>query len=107
MQDKIYLYEHFAKVSEDKVSLIKENKDLKNQLDDYHSVIFEDFCEFVKVLLDNIDLDKDIKEGAFGGKTDEERMAKYFIKMIKEKSRENGLNAKDIAMLIASKLKGM
>lgn len=106
MSDIELLYEKIVELSEKKNELIEENSNLKLELSNYHETLFEDFCEFVNIIVNKIDFEKEeINEGLFTGKSDEEKMAKYFVKLINDKAKEIGLNPKTIANLILDKLK--
>ena len=105
--NKELLYEKIAEISEKKSNLIEENENLKKQLAEYHATIFNDFCEFVNILIEKVDFNKELEEGIFAGKSEEEKMAKYFVKIIKSKADNSGLDAKEIARKIALILKGI
>ena len=102
------LYEKIAEISEKKSNLIEENENLKKQLAEYHATIFNDFCEFVNIVVDKIDWEKEkLDEGMFSGKSEEEKMARYFVRIIRSKSQEKGLDEREIAKRIALMLKGI
>jgi len=106
--NKKLLYEKIVEISEKKSAIIQENEELKKKLDGYQATLFEDFCEFVNLLVEKVDFEKEIVEGMFSGnKSEEEMMAKYFVRIIKEKAKEKGLDAKVIALNIANMLKGI
>lgn len=104
--NKKLLYEKIADISETKSQLIKENKDLKKKLDEYQETIFKDFCEFVDALVEKVDLNKEDIDEMFGGKTDEEKMAKYFIRAIKQKASDLNVDPVKVAEYIIRKIKG-
>ena len=103
LENKELLYEKIADISEKKSNLIEENKKLKKQLAEYQETIFEDFCEFVTLIVEKVDLD----EGLFDGKSEEEKLARYFIRTIKDKAKEQNLDEKLIASKIVEKIKGL
>ena len=97
------LYEKIAEISEKKSNLIEENENLKKQLAEYHATIFNDFCEFVNIVVDKIDFDKEeINERKELSKEDE--MILFLKKAIKNRAREIGINPKELARKVANSL---
>jgi hypothetical protein len=105
--NKEILYEKIAEISEKKIDLIEENEKLKKQLAEYHENIFNDFCEFINIIVDKIDWGKEINESMFGEKSEEDKMAKYFVKIIKSKADEKRIDVKEVVKKIAIMLKGI
>lgn len=107
MSKEYLLYEKIADISEEKQNIIEENNKLKKDLESYNERLFENFCQFVDELVDSLDFSKELDEGMFSSsKNEEEKMAKYFIKVIKDRARKNDLDPKKVAEYIVKRLRG-
>ncbi len=105
-ENKKLLYEKIANISETKSQLQEENEILKKQINEYHDNIFDDFCEFVNVLMEKADFSKEeIDEGIFGEQPREKQMAKFFIKAIKDRASKEGIDPKEVVRNISAMLR--
>jgi hypothetical protein len=113
---KELLYEKIT-LQKDKIEiLISENNLLKERVKELEEVVqvYESDEEldkylFLSKLVESIGIDDDgnllIDEGIFASKSEESKIAKYFIKLIKDKANELNLDAKKIAKEILEKLR--
>jgi hypothetical protein len=105
-ENKKLLYEKIASISENKSQLIEENNQLKKKLEEYYENAFNDFCDFTKVLLEKANIEKEeVDEGMFAKNPTEKEMAKYFIRVIKDKASRENIDPKLIVKYIAQMLR--
>lgn len=105
-ENKKFLYEKIANISETKSQLQEENEILKKQINEYYDNVFNDFCGFVNVLMEKVDFSKEeIEEGIFGEQSREKQMAKFFLKAIKDRSAKEGIDPKDVVRNISAMLR--
>lgn len=116
MSDKELLYEKIVKISEQKENIIKENENLKAQLNEallkieyYEKQEEIDFIGKLTRLIECIGVDENgeikVVEEMFGQKSQETLLAKYFVKAILNKARSMNLDAKKIAEEIMMRIK--
>lgn len=104
--DKEYLYEKIAEISDKKSELLEENEELKKQLNEYNENIFNDFCEFVNILIEKIDFSKTEQlDEFFRGKSKEDMMARFFIRAIQDKANKEGVDPKEVVRSISRMLR--
>jgi len=96
------LYEKIATLSDQKSDILKENDDLKKKIKDYNENLFNDFCDFVTVVLAKVDLSQEvIDESIFGQeKPEETKMVKYLAKVIRDKATSLNIEPKKLAQKI-------
>lgn len=105
------LYEKIVEKNDQLRQLMTENDQLKIEIENIKNYNKEEMISLIETCLSATnETDEEtiieLDEKLFGEKTEEERMAKYIVKIINDKAKEYNLDPKKIVELISQRIKG-